>query len=68
MPTSMFAIPGYVPLVPGVPAFRAVLNFVGGDYIAGLTDVVRAMLIVIAIAVGLGTVSAMARVWRQPPG
>ena len=68
MPTSMFAVPGYIPLVPGVPAFRAVLNFVGGDYIAGLSDLVRAMLIVIAIAVGLGTVSAIARVSRQAPG
>jgi uncharacterized membrane protein YjjP (DUF1212 family) len=62
LPTSMFSIPGYIPLVPGVPAFRAVLNFVGGDYVAGLSDLVRAMLIVIAIAVGLGTVSALARI------
>jgi uncharacterized membrane protein YjjP (DUF1212 family) len=62
LPTSMFSIPGYIPLVPGVPAFRAVLNFVGGDYVAGLSDVVRAMLIVIAIAIGLGTVNALTRI------
>src|SRR6266508_308698 len=27
MPSSLFAIPGYIPLVPGVVAFRAVLSF-----------------------------------------
>lgn len=61
VPTSLFAIPAYIPLVPGVPAFRAVLSFVNGSYVAGLADFVRAILIVVAIAVGLGTVNALVR-------
>jgi hypothetical protein len=43
-----------------------VLGFVNSDYLAGLADVVRATLIIVAIAVGLGTVSALARVRQRP--
>ena len=66
LPTSLFAIPGYIPLVPGVLAFRAVLGFINDDSLAGLADFVRATLIVVAIAVGLGTVSALARIGQKP--
>lgn len=64
--SSLFAIPGYIPLVPGAVAFRAVLSFVGADYTAGLADTVRAVLLIIAIAVGLGTVSALVRARQRP--
>lgn len=66
VPSSLFAIPGYIPLVPGVPAFRAVLGFVNDNYLDGLADVVRATLIIVAIAVGLGTVSAIVRLRQKP--
>ena len=49
------------------PEFGAVLSFVGGDYVAGLSDFVRAILIVVAIAVGLGTVNALTHMWRRMP-
>lgn len=64
--SSLFAIPGYISLVPGAVAFRAVLSFVEGDYTAGLADAVRAVLLIIAIAVGLGTVSALVRARQRP--
>lgn len=64
-PTSLFSIPGYIPLVPGVFAFRSILHFVSDDYVDGLSDFVRAMLIIIAIAVGLGTVNALVRFRAQ---
>lgn len=63
--SSLFAIPGYIPLVPGAIAFRAVLRFVEADYTAGLADAVRAVLLIIAIAVGLGTVNALARLRQK---
>lgn len=63
--SSLFAIPGYIPLVPGAIAFRAVLRFVEADYTAGLADAVRAVLLIIAIAVGLGTVSALTRMRQK---
>ena len=66
VPSSLFAIPGYTPLVPGVPAFRAVLGFVNDDYLAGLADTVRATLIIVAIAVVLGTVTAIVRLRQKP--
>jgi uncharacterized membrane protein YjjP (DUF1212 family) len=65
MPSLLLTIPGCIPLVPGVVAFRAVVNFARADYAAGLTDAVHAVLLIIAIAIGLGTVSALERVWQQ---
>lgn len=64
--SSLFAIPGYIPLVPGAIAFRAVLKFVEADYTAGLADAVRAVLLIVAIAVGMGTVSALVRLRHKP--
>ena len=52
--------------MPGVPAFRAVLGFVNDNYLDGLADTVRATLIIVAIAVGLGTVSAIVRLRQKP--
>ncbi len=64
--SSLFAIPGYIPLVPGAVAFRAVLHFVEADYTAGLADAVRAAVLVVSIAVGLGTVNALVRARQRP--
>jgi uncharacterized membrane protein YjjP (DUF1212 family) len=66
-PTSLFSIPGYIPLVPGVLAFRTILNFVNEDYTAGTADFVRAALITIGLAAGLGTLTAMNSLGKRFP-
>jgi len=66
-PTSLFSIPGYIPLVPGVLAFRTILNFVREDYTAGTADFVRAALITIGLAAGLGTFAAMNGLTKRFP-
>lgn len=67
VPTSLFSIPGYIPLVPGVLAFRTILNFVNADYTAGTADFVRAALVTLGLAAGLGTFTAMNSLTRRFP-
>jgi uncharacterized membrane protein YjjP (DUF1212 family) len=66
-PTSLFSIPGYIPLVPGVLAFRTILNFVKEDYTAGTADFVRAALVTIGLAAGLGAFAAMSSLGKRLP-
>jgi len=66
-PTSLFSIPGYIPLVPGVLAFRTILDFVNEDYTAGTADFVRAALVTIGLAAGLGTFAAMNTLTKRFP-
>jgi len=53
-------------LVPGAAAFRTLLAFVNADYPAGTAGLVRTALLTTALAAGLGTVSALARVRQKP--
>ena len=66
-PTSIFTIPGFIPLVPGTLAFRTVLDFVNGDYVAGTADFARTAILTFALAAGIGTVTALARMRRRSP-
>ncbi|WP_375772725.1 threonine/serine exporter family protein [Archangium gephyra] len=61
MPTGTFTIPGFIPLVPGVLAFRAVLGFAEQDYTAGTSNLVQVTLRLAALAAGLGTAQALTR-------
>jgi uncharacterized membrane protein YjjP (DUF1212 family) len=61
MPISLFTIPGFIPLVPGVLAFRAVLGFAEQDYAAGTSNLVQVTLRIAALAAGLGTAQALTR-------
>ena len=61
MPVSIFTIPGFIPLVPGVLAFRAVLGFAEQDYTAGTGNLVQVTLRLAALAAGLGTAQALTR-------
>ncbi|WP_257456035.1 threonine/serine exporter family protein [Archangium lipolyticum] len=61
MPISIFTIPGFIPLVPGVLAFRAVLGFAELDYTAGTSNLVQVTLRLAALAAGLGTAQALTR-------
>jgi uncharacterized membrane protein YjjB (DUF3815 family) len=55
LPTSIFVMPGFIPLVPGVLAFRTVLELVAQDYTAGTASLVQALLRVGTLAAGIGT-------------
>lgn len=58
-PFPIFAVPGYITLVPGTVFIGGVLHLVAGEYVEGLSLLVRAQLILIAIAVGMGAVPAV---------
>ena len=66
MPAPLFSVPSFIPLVPGVPAYRAVVSFAQADYLKGLESLVRATLLTAAIAAGLGTAKAFARLRQKP--
>jgi uncharacterized membrane protein YjjB (DUF3815 family) len=55
MPRLVFTVTGIISMVPGIPAFEAIIYFSGGDMLNGLQRVVRASLITGAIAAGLST-------------
>ena len=61
LPVSLATIPGFVPLVPGLAAFSASLAFGAGDYVTGAAGVVRTLLLVGALAAGLGCATVVAR-------
>ncbi len=68
LPTSIFVMPGFIPLVPGVLAFRTVLELVAQDYTAGTASLVQAALRVATLAAGLGTGQVVTRLRAPPPG
>jgi uncharacterized membrane protein YjjB (DUF3815 family) len=55
MPRLVFTVTGIISMVPGIPAFEAIIHFSSGDMLNGLQGVVRASLITGAIAAGLST-------------
>ena len=59
LPTSIFIIPGFIPLIPGVAAFRTVLALANGDYAAGTASLARTVILVGALAAGVGSMSAL---------
>lgn len=59
LPTSTFIIPGFIPLVPGVAAFRTLLLLVDGNYAEGTAGLVRTTLLIGALAAGIGAVNAL---------
>jgi uncharacterized membrane protein YjjB (DUF3815 family) len=61
MPRMIFTVTGVIPMVPGVPAFSAMLEFASGNVDAGLVNTVQATLITGALAMGLTTVRVLSR-------
>lgn len=58
-PYSFMAMPGYIPLVPGAVFFAGILHLVAGDYVAGLSSLVQAQIILLAIALGMGSIPVL---------
>jgi len=52
-PRVILSIPGIIPLVPGIPAYNALVSFFDGDISKGLENAVRATMIIGALAAGL---------------
>ncbi len=64
-PSTVFTITGFIPLVPGTLAFRAVQEFLDNEILAGLVFTVRTLLTGGAVAAGLGVVAAANQMWRK---
>lgn len=53
LPVSIFTVPGVIPLVPGVTAYKAMFAFVQDQYDAGNSLAISAVLLAAAISAGL---------------
>jgi uncharacterized membrane protein YjjB (DUF3815 family) len=65
-PVTVFTITGFIPLVPGTMAFRAITQWLNGEYILGMALALRTILIGGAIAAGLGLSTAVFQLRRRP--
>lgn len=64
MPSTVFTVTGFIPLLPGVAATRAMVALLSGDYTASAPYALDAVLKAGAIAAGIGGLGAAARAIR----
>ncbi len=64
MPSTVFTVTGFIPLLPGVAATRAMVALLSGDYTASVPHTLEAALKAAAIAAGIGGLGAAARAIR----
>ncbi|WP_134685236.1 threonine/serine exporter family protein [Brevibacillus migulae] len=64
VPSTNFSVAGIIPLVPGSVAYKAMLSFVNGDDLGGITLATRTSLIAGAIASGLILGLSIFSVWK----
>ena len=65
MPAYIFSTTGFIPLVPGVAAYTAVMEFAQHNLNTGLESTVTAISLTLAIGAGLGLVDALMKAkWR----
>jgi uncharacterized membrane protein YjjB (DUF3815 family) len=64
LPATVFIVTGFLPLLPGVAATRAVIQLISGDYARGGPSAITAAVNAFAIAAGIGGLSAAARAIR----
>jgi uncharacterized membrane protein YjjP (DUF1212 family) len=65
LPNAIFAIPSFIPLVPGVLAFSTILAFFKADYTIGTEQLIRTAMLTGALAAGLGTINALVRIRQK---
>ncbi|MGC4093867.1 MAG: threonine/serine exporter family protein [Polyangiaceae bacterium] len=58
-PRVIFTVPGIIPLVPGIPAYRALLLISQGNVLGGLDSAMQGFLISAALAAGLAAARAL---------
>ena len=63
-PVTLFSIPGIIPLVPGLPLYRAMNFFMLNAYNVGMEKMVQASLDATAIALGILLISSIARLFK----
>ncbi len=68
LPATVFIVSGFIPLVPGVAAARAMLELMSGDTARGGPNAINAALSTGAIAAGIGGLGAAARAIRLKRG
>lgn len=61
VPALIFKVTGFVPLVPGILSYRTVLEVIDGNYLDGMVAGLRTGLLALAIAGGIGVVTALFR-------
>ncbi len=64
VPSTNFSVAGIIPLVPGSMAYRAMLAFVNGEYIHGITLATQTSMVAGAIASGLILGISFVTVWK----
>jgi uncharacterized membrane protein YjjB (DUF3815 family) len=65
VPALVFAVTGFIPLVPGALSYQTVLALLDGDYLLGLTNGLRTSLLAGALAIGIVTATALFRLPRR---
>lgn len=65
VPVLIIAVPGIIPLVPGVGAYSTMLALVKGDYIGALTIGAETLFAAGAIAVGIALATVPLRLVRK---
>ncbi len=68
LPATVFIVTGFLPLLPGVAATRAVIELISGDYARGGPNAITAAVNAAAIAAGIGGLGAAARAIRLRRG
>lgn len=63
-PVTIFAIPGIVPLVPGLPIYQGMYYFIMSAYSVGIEKLIKASMEAAAISLGILLVSGLFRVFK----
>jgi uncharacterized membrane protein YjjB (DUF3815 family) len=63
-PVTVFSVPGFLPLVPGLPLYRAMNYFILNDFVMGMQTFVETCLDAMAIALGILCISGLAKVYK----
>ena len=58
-PRVMFTVTGIIPLVPGIPAYQALVYLSKGNVLSGLESSLRATLIIASLSAGLTVARAI---------
>ncbi|QQE74579.1 threonine/serine exporter family protein [Brevibacillus composti] len=64
VPSTNFSVAGIIPLVPGSLAYKAMLAFVNGEYMNGITLAMQTAMVAGAIASGLILGISVLTIWR----
>ena len=63
-PVTVFSVPGFLPLVPGLPLYQAMNSFVLNDYMSAMETFMETCLDAAAIALGILCISGLAKAYK----